>query len=324
MSYIQPPRIYLISPMRPPMTTPLASGHTQVPNWLFDLAPRLSGAEFKVAMDIARQTYGWHRDDDDSSAGQIAKRTGLNRDTVNTALARLAELGVVVNEPGRRNGHTRRLVPVVLDDLTENPSGQDARPDGKSDASRRKTRQLPDGKSVTPKYRKERNITTTPLPPAEVAAAPPPTLDAEQQRGGGGASLRSTGPGRAAAQPPVPPETRKALEAAGVRTAWRFASVPLDVARAAIAEVAAARKADDRGALIANLLNAYLRHEWAPSEAGAAAPDDRPARYDAASPELLALDGYTRGKVLARLRAADSRRRQLEILAECRPQGVAI
>jgi hypothetical protein len=133
----------------------------------------------------------------------------------------------------------------------------------------------PDGEGIK-NISGSRIHTTTPLPPTE--PTPPAAQRAEQQRGGGGETATPIGRNRTAEQPAqaqqpsANAETVAALQAAGVRVYWRFAHLPAEVVKAAAAQVATARKADDRGALVANLLNAYTRGEWVPTEPEPAAP----------------------------------------------------
>lgn len=278
-------------------------GHTQVPNWLFDLSHLLTPAEFKVAMDIARQTYGWHRETDDSSAAQIAERTNLRRPTVANILQRFAELGLIANEPGRRNGYQRRLVAISVDDLSSQITGQVSHKvtaQGRDLSSQMTRAVTSDDRSPvisddTPKYReKERNIPPPPTP-SEAAAAPPIAA------GGGGES--ATRIGRAAAPPPAYPETIAYLQELGVMIADQFGTVPLAVAEAATAQANQKRNADSRPALIASILSRYLRGEWTPPTSRAAAPPPRVSdRPIALYPDLSAAE---RRRWVARFQKAD-------------------
>lgn len=55
---------------------------TQVPNELLDTMDRLLPCEFKVAMLICRQTFGWHKESDVISLTQMEAKTGLARNTI--------------------------------------------------------------------------------------------------------------------------------------------------------------------------------------------------------------------------------------------------
>lgn len=62
------------------MNNSLIPNTSAIPNVLFDYwMDKLSPAEFKVLMCIARKTYGWHKDVDKISIKQIEKMTGLSR-----------------------------------------------------------------------------------------------------------------------------------------------------------------------------------------------------------------------------------------------------
>lgn len=67
---------------------------TQVPNFIFDLIPRLSEAELKVLMVIIRKTYGWHKDTDKIAASQLEKLTGLSYSAIKKARASLRTKGL--------------------------------------------------------------------------------------------------------------------------------------------------------------------------------------------------------------------------------------
>jgi phage replication O-like protein O len=67
---------------------------TQVPNFIFEMIPRLSEAELKVLMVIIRKTYGWHKESDKISAGQLESLTGLSYSAIKKARASLSAKGV--------------------------------------------------------------------------------------------------------------------------------------------------------------------------------------------------------------------------------------
>ena len=91
------------------MARALIPNSTQVPDVILDRwMARLSGAEFKVLMYVARRTYGFGKDSDDISLNQIARGirrrdgrtldegTGLSRSGVKAACAALIRRGVLV------------------------------------------------------------------------------------------------------------------------------------------------------------------------------------------------------------------------------------
>ena len=92
----------------------LIPNSTQIPDVILDLwMGKLSGAEFKVVLYIARRTYGFGRTGDTISLKQISAGlvtrdgrrldhgTGLNKDTVVNALARLEKIGAILREQRR-------------------------------------------------------------------------------------------------------------------------------------------------------------------------------------------------------------------------------
>lgn len=70
--------------------------YTQVPNILLDKMFDFTHTEFKVAMFICRQTFGFHREKHRMSLSYIEKGTGLARDTVSNALITCTAKGVFV------------------------------------------------------------------------------------------------------------------------------------------------------------------------------------------------------------------------------------
>lgn len=79
-------------------------GYTAIPNELLDtFLPILGEAELRVALFVARKTFGWHKRDDDLSLGQIAKGTGLSKPAVVTATASLVERGLLIKRTRGQN-----------------------------------------------------------------------------------------------------------------------------------------------------------------------------------------------------------------------------
>lgn len=89
-------------------TAKLHPNTTQVPNiildeWMSELTP----AEFKVIMLIARQTYGWHKEEDRISYSQLITRTGYGADTIVVAVKSLRASGrIIVTDSGGNQLHT--------------------------------------------------------------------------------------------------------------------------------------------------------------------------------------------------------------------------
>jgi phage replication O-like protein O len=74
----------------------LVPNSTQVPNLIIDeLMPLISPATFKILMCICRQTYGWHKDEDQISISRMMQLTGLsNRCVIDTSRV-LIDAGIV-------------------------------------------------------------------------------------------------------------------------------------------------------------------------------------------------------------------------------------
>lgn len=68
-----------------------------IPNVIFDYwMSRLSPAEFKVLMCVARKTYGWHKIKDAISLTQMEKMSGLSRFGIGKCLKTLIEKNLVI------------------------------------------------------------------------------------------------------------------------------------------------------------------------------------------------------------------------------------
>ena len=72
---------------------------TQAPNYFFDvLLNQLSSTEVHVMCAIIRKTYGWHKAEDKISFSQLTKATGLALSTVQNAIKKLVDKGIVVSK----------------------------------------------------------------------------------------------------------------------------------------------------------------------------------------------------------------------------------
>lgn len=69
---------------------------TKTPNFIFEIMPQLSPAEFKVIMVVVRQTCGYHKEIDAISLTQFMQATALSRQGVLNAIASLVEKGFLV------------------------------------------------------------------------------------------------------------------------------------------------------------------------------------------------------------------------------------
>ncbi len=72
---------------------------TQAPNYFFDeLLKELSSTEVHVMCAIIRKTYGWHKAEDRISFSQLTQATGLALSTVQNAIKKLVEKGIIVSK----------------------------------------------------------------------------------------------------------------------------------------------------------------------------------------------------------------------------------
>lgn len=103
-------------------------GYTAIPNELLDtFLPILGEAELRVALFIARKTFGWHKRDDDLSLSQIAKGTGLSNPAIITATASLVERGLLVKRVrGKNIAHNYRLNVITSKDSLQDTTSKDA------------------------------------------------------------------------------------------------------------------------------------------------------------------------------------------------------
>lgn len=96
--------------------------HTQVPNALFDLMPSMGEAELKVVLVICRQTFGWHRKEDELSLAQLRSMTGLSRTSVIKGIDEGMARGLIKRRP-RGQGYLYRLKLVQNLDQSSTKSG---------------------------------------------------------------------------------------------------------------------------------------------------------------------------------------------------------
>ena len=133
----------------------LRPNFTQIPNVVLDeWMAELSKGELKVLLYVMRRTYGFQKESDNISISQICEGiggkdlgTGLNRDTVNVAIASLEKMGLLkVNREGITNGY----------ELVTSGGSRKIRLVGKSVQTSRKIRTELVGKSDTQNKEKER------------------------------------------------------------------------------------------------------------------------------------------------------------------------
>ena len=77
---------------------------TQVPNEMIDVWAREFGP-FKTAilLQVARSTYGWHKDRDKISDSQLAERTGMSERSVRRLVLELVSAGYLLKKSGHKH-----------------------------------------------------------------------------------------------------------------------------------------------------------------------------------------------------------------------------
>lgn len=84
------------------------SNWSAVPNVIID-DPGLSPHAFRVAVLIARRTWGWHKETDSISLSQIVEATGMARSTAQKAVTELEAQGcIIVDSAGPLGGRPSR------------------------------------------------------------------------------------------------------------------------------------------------------------------------------------------------------------------------
>lgn len=86
------------------MSEKLKPNFTQVPNVIFDsLMRQIASGPLRVLLAICRYTYGWGKQSDRISLGQLAEMTNLDRSNVHRAVKQLGPLLIVKPGNPRRN-----------------------------------------------------------------------------------------------------------------------------------------------------------------------------------------------------------------------------
>lgn len=88
-----------------------APNFTKTPNVILDdWMPVLSGSEFKIAMAISRQTFGYHRTHDAISISRLQDMTGLSNRAVIDACSKLISLGLIKADKATVDGVNQTTV----------------------------------------------------------------------------------------------------------------------------------------------------------------------------------------------------------------------
>jgi phage replication O-like protein O len=89
-----------------------AQNYTQIPNILLDYMRLLSESEFKVIMSVCRETFGWQTRSAKLSIALLTESTGLGHSSVEGAIKKLLERGLVGREPEGKGFLYRLIVDV--------------------------------------------------------------------------------------------------------------------------------------------------------------------------------------------------------------------
>lgn len=100
--------------------------YTQIPNTLLDdLMMLMDGAELKVTLAIARQTFGFHRERHSLSLSELQGLTGLSKQGVINGVDAGAKRGTIARSKGRRGGFVYELIINVTSQINGLVNGVD-------------------------------------------------------------------------------------------------------------------------------------------------------------------------------------------------------
>lgn len=85
--------------------------YTKVPQWFFDVAPKLKPAELRCLIAIVRQTKGWNRESDHLSFTQLMDMTGLSQQGVANGLAGLKQKAIIDADGAAIKGQKITITP---------------------------------------------------------------------------------------------------------------------------------------------------------------------------------------------------------------------
>lgn len=115
-------------PLDPERTAEVqAPNYTQIPNGLIGLMPQMKESELRVTLAIARETFGWHRDEKSLSLTRLRTLTGLSRQGVLNGIESGLRRRLIERRP-EKDSFTYRLLVHEVDQstqLTSPPSGPD-------------------------------------------------------------------------------------------------------------------------------------------------------------------------------------------------------
>lgn len=85
--------------------------YTKVPQWFFDVAPKLKPSELRCLIAIVRQTKGWNRESDHLSFTQLMDMTGLSQQGVANGLAGLKQKAIIDADGAAIKGQKITITP---------------------------------------------------------------------------------------------------------------------------------------------------------------------------------------------------------------------
>ncbi len=97
-----------------------APNYTQSPNVLFDeIFKTLKEGELRIVLVLIRQTFGWHKEWDRISIGILAKKSSMERKSVQRSVKTLIEKGLIEEKRYGKNGNERLYFRLVMEAMPE-------------------------------------------------------------------------------------------------------------------------------------------------------------------------------------------------------------
>ena len=122
----------------------LPPNYTQVPNALIALMPEMGQSELKVALAIARETFGWQREWKELSISRLMVLTGLSRQGVVTGTEAGIERGIIERQHAGMTFLYRLIIheePEELEEIEPEETSQQIRLVNELDQSKNLTSQ---------------------------------------------------------------------------------------------------------------------------------------------------------------------------------------
>lgn len=165
--------------------------HTQIPNTLLDDLMRIMEcSELKVTLAICRQTFGWHKKEDELSLSQLRELTGLSRQSVIAGIEAGMRRGVIRRRPKGQSYVYRIQLVQPLDQLGTAGAVETPKPAPLVQPLDQTSLTIrPVDVSTSPTIRPElvQPLDTQKKGKKDLYIPPPPQPDRTQAGGGGGA-----------------------------------------------------------------------------------------------------------------------------------------